>query len=134
MPLHQRVAAQKDPVPDGSVIVILATDLPLCERQLQRVARRAIVGLSHTGSQIDSGSGEIVIAFSTANRVPHEDKNPVMPFKRLHEVRLNQVFRAVSQCTEEAVLNSMLLATETRGIRGHVVHSLTDYLDELFLY
>jgi len=130
----RRVAGQKYPVPDGSVIVILATDLPLCERQLRRVARRAIVGLSHTGSQIDSGSGEIVIAFSTANRIPHENKNPVIPFDRLHEERLNQVFRAVSQCTEEAVLNSMLLATETMGIRGHVVYSLTDYLDELLLH
>lgn len=126
----KKQATVKDQVPDGSIIVVLATDIPLCERQLGRIARRALVGLSRTGSQIDSGSGEIVIAFSTANRINHYEKSAINNIPRLNEKRLNDVFRAVVQCTEEAVLNSMFMSTTTSGIRGHIAHSVTDYLWE----
>ena len=129
--IAERQAAVKDPVPDGSIIVVLATDVPLCERQLGRIAKRALIGLARTGSQIDSGSGEIVIAFSTVNRINHYQSNTVDQIQRLSEERLNDVFRAVSECTEEAILNSMLMARTTSGIGGHVAYSLADYLEEL---
>jgi D-aminopeptidase len=129
--IAERQAAVKDPVPDGSIIVILATDIPLCERQLGRIAKRALIGLARTGSQIDSGSGEITIAFSTANRINHYEDSAIDQIQRLNEERLNDVFRAVAECTEEAILNSMLMATTTSGIGGHVAYSLAEYLQEL---
>jgi len=129
--IAERQAAVKDPVPDGSIIVILATDIPLCERQLGRIAKRALIGLARTGSQIDSGSGEIVIAFSTANRINHYEDSTIDRIQRLNEGRLNDVFRAVAECTEEAILNSMLMATTISGIGGHVAYSLAEYLQEL---
>ncbi len=132
-PVGEEVATLReksdDPVPEGSIIMILATDLPLCERQLGRIAKRSLVGLSRTGSQIESGSGEIVIAFSTANRVPHYEENAIQAFQRLHEERLNDIFRATADCTEEAVLNSMLTAEAKTGIRGHHAPCLSDYLE-----
>lgn len=129
--LEKRQVVLNESRPDGSIIMILATDIPLCERQLGRISRRALIGLTHTGSFTDSGSGEIVIAFSTANRISHYENSPVIQIQRVNEEQLNRVFRAVAQCTEEAVLNSMFMATTTKEIRGHVVHSLTEYLDLL---
>ena len=131
--IAERQAAVKDPVPDGSIIVILATDIPLCERQLGRIAKRALIGLARTGSQIDSGSGEIVIAFSTANRINHYEDSAIDRIQRLNEERLNDVFRAVAECTEEAILNSMLMATTASGIGGHVAYSLAEYFQELVI-
>lgn len=120
-----------DPMPDGSIIIILATDLPLCERQIGRIARRAQVGVALTGSKIDSGSGEIVIAFSTANRISHYESEAIVNLQRLNEERLSGVFRAVAECTEEAVLNALVMAVTTSGIKGHTAYSLTNYLDDL---
>ena len=120
-----------DPVPDGSIIIILATDIPLCERQIGRIARRAQTGVAHTGSKIDSGSGEIVIAFSTANRISHYENKAIINLQRLNEEHLNGVIRAVAECTEEAVLNAMVLAATTVGINGHTACSLAGYLDDL---
>jgi D-aminopeptidase len=106
------------PVPDGSIIIILATDLPLCERQLGRIARRAQTGVARTGSNIDSGSGEMVVAFSTASRIRHYEHRAVVTLPRVNEDRLNSVFRAVAECTEEAVLNALVMAATTTGRNG----------------
>lgn len=134
-PVGRRIAElqtdTKDSAADGSIIVVAATDIPLCERQLGRIAKRALIGLARTGSQIDSGSGEIVLAFSTANRISHYGSATIDLIQRLNEERLNDVFRAVAECTEEAILNSMLMAATTSGIGGHVAFSLADYLEEL---
>ncbi len=117
------------PVPDGSIIIILATDLPLCERQLGRIARRAQTGVARTGANIDSGSGEMVVAFSTASRIRHYEHRAVVTLPRINDDRLNSVFRAVAECTEEAVLNAMVMAATTTGINGRTVYSLADFLD-----
>src|SRR5699024_6347359 len=85
VPVAQRLeqAAQVPPHEDkGSIITVLATDVPLSERQLGRIARRAIVGLSRTGSYCGNGSGEIVIAFSTACRIPHDPRGDFVPLDR----------------------------------------------------
>jgi D-aminopeptidase len=119
-----------EPPPDGSIIIVLATDLPLCERQLGRLARRAQTGVARTGSTIDSGSGDIVVAFSTTTRIRHDESRAVVPMPRLNEAHLNPVFRAVAECTEEAILNSMLMAKTTTGINGRTVYSLADFLDK----
>ncbi len=119
---------ESGPVPDGSIIIILATDLPLCERQLGRVARRAQAGVARTGSNIDSGSGEVVLAFSTASRIRHYEPQTLVTLQRLKEDHLNSVFRSVAECTEEAVLNALVMAATTTGLNGRTVYSLADFL------
>jgi len=115
----------------GSIIMILATDIPLSARQLGRLARRAVVGLARTGTVIDSGSGDIVLAFSTANRILHDQPQAVIQLPRLTENRLDDLFPAVADCTEEAILNAMLTAPATQGFNGHVAASLSSYIDLL---
>ncbi|WDP90184.1 MAG: P1 family peptidase [Desulfobacter sp.] len=110
--------------PQGSVIVIIATDLPLSLRQLGRICRRAVTGLALTGSKTDSGSGEIVLAFSTATLVPHFPPGDFISVPQLHDDRINPVFRAAIEAVEEAVLNSMFAAAAVTGIRGNRVHGL----------
>lgn len=98
-----------DDAPDrGSVIVILATDLPLESRQLARLARRAGVGIARVGGFWSHGSGDIALAFSTARHVPHESDAPVIETAVLHEPLLDRAFRAAAFATEAAVLRAIL--------------------------
>lgn len=110
----------------GSVIVILATDAPLSSRQLGRLARRASTGLARTGAVVASGSGEIAIAFSTRNRIPHE--NPGKPVRReaLHEENMDTLFRAATAAVEGAVLDSLFSAETTTGRSGHLRYGLRE--------
>ncbi len=102
------------PLPDqGSVIVITATDLPLSSRQLGRVARRAQNGLARTGTITGTGSGEVVVCFSTANKISHYPEGPVTRAEYLHEEYIDTVFRAVGECVEESVVSSLLHAKTT---------------------
>ena len=116
-------------VEKGSVILVIATDIPLSTRQLKRIARRASVGLARTGAHMGQGSGELSIAFSTANRVPQIAKSDVRTIAVLTEERIETVFRAVIESVEEAVLNSMVCAAPTSGRDGHFKHSLNEYID-----
>ncbi len=111
----------------GSCIVVLATDLPLSSRQLGRVVRRASVGLARLGSYIGHGSGEVFLGFSTANRVPHESPHAVLAGAYLHEGRIDAVFRAAAEATEEAVLSAMLCADTATGFDGITRHSLCEF-------
>lgn len=113
----------------GSIIVILATDIPLSERQLNRISKRAGVGLIRTGSFIGNGSGDIVISFSTANRIKHYEEMDTIEIRIINENKIDMVFRAAAEATEEAVLNSMICAEETAGRDGHVRHALKDYIN-----
>ena len=90
----------------GSIIVVLATDIPLSDRQLKRVAKRAGVGLCRTGSFMGNGSGDVVISFSTANKIKHYEDKDIIEVKIMNENRIDEVFRAAAEATEEAVLNS----------------------------
>ena len=112
----------------GSIITVLATDIPLSERQLRRLCHRAIVGLSRAGSYCGNGSGEIVIAFTTANRVPHYSEKALLPMTMLHDDAINPLFRAVAECAEESVLSSLLHAETVTGKNGRTVASLADLL------
>lgn len=111
----------------GSVMVILATDLPLSSRQLRRVLRRCGVGLARTGSYLGHGSGEIMIGFTTENRIPSEE-NPFLPMTILREELLDPVFQAAAEATEEAVLSSLWAAESLRGYTGLYVPSLREVL------
>lgn len=109
----------------GSCIVILATDLPLSSRQLSRVARRCSVGLARLGSHVGHGSGEVFLAFSTANPYHSLDEAPISPALLYREDDLDLPFRAAAECTEEAVLRSLLAAHTTVGWQGDTVYSLS---------
>ena len=116
-------------LPDkGSCIVVMATDLPLTDRQIRRVIRRAGVGLARLGSFTGHGSGEVFIGFSTANRTPHNDDGAFLQIKALHEDYIDRAFRAMAESTEEAVLNSMLMAETVTSAGGTVRRSLSDFV------
>lgn len=112
----------------GSVIIVLATDLPLSSRQLNRVAKRATVGLARVGSYLGNGSGDIAVAFSTANRIPHYCEEGLVDIRMTHDDALDCVFEAVAEAVEEAVISSLYHAKTTSGIRGKVIHSVCEYL------
>ncbi|MBQ3126664.1 MAG: P1 family peptidase [Clostridia bacterium] len=111
----------------GSIIVVLACDLPLTARQLRRVIRRCSVGIARLGSYIGHGSGEVFIGFSTANVIA--PTNELMQIACISESSIDKVFRAAGEATEEAILNSMVCAAPGRTLSGRAVHSLAQYLD-----
>ncbi|KUO74546.1 MAG: aminopeptidase [Clostridia bacterium BRH_c25] len=115
----------------GSIISIIATDVPLDSRQLGRICRRAGVGLARLGSYIGHGSGEIMFAFSTANVLENRSGKEIIDIRILKEDKLDEVFRAVAECEEEAVLNSMVASEQVVGIRGRKRESLKDFITHL---
>ena len=107
----------------GSIIVVVATDAPLIPTQLKRVARRVSLGLGRDGSYSGDGSGDIFIAFSTANAGAASSKG-VRDLKMLPNDQLNPIFLATVQATEEAVVNAMIAAETMKGINDFEVVSL----------
>ena len=114
----------------GSVMVILATDAPLDSRQLRRLCVRAEAGLARTGGWYDHGSGDFVIAFSTANRIEHRAAALLTQRTALADERsvMHSLFQAVVESVEEAVLNSLSMADTLAGRDGHIAYGLP--LDE----
>jgi len=115
----------EDTPDQGSCIMIVATDLPLTSRQLGRVIKRCSVGLARLGSYIGHGSGEVMIGFSTANRIP--SSGGCFSLRCIHESQINKAFRAAAEATEEAVLRSMLNAGSVTGYSGKVRRSLSEF-------
>jgi D-aminopeptidase len=120
----------EDPTPEGSCIAVVATDAPLHAHTLRRVAQRAGLGLARTGSTAGDGSGEIFLAFSTAQRIPYGApadgllRVRLLPEGSYGNTDLNRIFDATVDATEEAVINALLAATTTTGRRGRIVHAL----------
>jgi len=112
--------------PDGSCMVIVATDAPLDARNLKRLAARAMMGLARTGSYSSNGSGDFVISFSTAaeTRIPSSPKTRILTPPALHNDAVSPLFQAVVEATEEAVYNSLFMARTTTGARGRTVEAL----------
>lgn len=110
----------------GSIIVVFATDLPLSDRQLKRVCKRATVGISRVGSYIGHGSGDLVIGFSTVNGQNPSDKT-FETMTRFKESALESVFRAMAEATEESILNALMTSSKVVGYQGHVRRALKDY-------
>jgi len=110
----------------GSCIVIVATDAPLDARRLKRLARRAPLGLATAGSSISHGSGDYVLAFSTARdlRARYESSTSTEDVELLRDDRLSPLFQAVKDATEEAVINSLLQAVTTTGQQGRTVEAI----------
>jgi L-aminopeptidase/D-esterase-like protein len=107
----------------GSIIVVVATDAPLLSQQLKRLARRVSLGLGRDGSISGDGSGDIFIAFSTANPHAESGKNAVN-VKMLPNPTLDPIFTATVQATEEAIINAMVAAETMTGIENHKVIAL----------
>ena len=112
----------------GSIIVVLATDLPLDHRQLARVCRRAGAGIARLGAFYGNGSGDIVLGFTTRNRVPHHSKADVCQLERMADRRMDDAFRAACEATQEAILNAMCAATAVEGRNGATRPLLSDWL------
>ncbi|MFB6365560.1 P1 family peptidase [Paenibacillus elgii] len=111
---------------DGSIIIVVGTDLPMDARQLKRIAKRAGFGLTRTGSIAHQGSGDIVIAFSNGNRIPHTPASGILELRVvLEDGRLmSDCFRAVAEATEEAIYNSLFMAETTSGCEGRTIAAL----------
>jgi L-aminopeptidase/D-esterase-like protein len=107
----------------GSIIIVVATDAPLIPTQLRRLARKASLGLGRDGSYSGDGSGDIFVAFSTANPGAAAPKG-VHDLKMLPNDSLDPLFLATVQATEEAVVNAMVAAETMTGIDGHTVIAL----------
>ena len=107
-------------------MVVLATDAPLSPRQLERLCVRAMAGLARTGSQFEHGSGDFVIAFSTAYRILQQPAKLKMAVELLAQESqaLNGLFRATAQAVEEAVINSLCAAKTMVGRDGHIAYGL----------
>jgi D-aminopeptidase len=120
----QQAASEKDK-PDGSCMMVIATDAPMDSRNLKRLAARAWVGMGRTGSSASNGSGDYVIAFSTTQqvRIRLDDKLPTRKVEELTNDAISPLFEAVIEATEEAIYNSMFKAVTMTG-NGHTVDAL----------
>jgi len=107
----------------GSIIVVVATDAPLIPTQLKRVAKRVTLGLGRNGSYSGDGSGDIFIAFSTANSSA-SSSHGLPQITMLPNDQINPVFLATVQATEEAVINALVAAETMTGVNGHTVVAL----------
>ncbi len=107
----------------GSIMMVVATDAPLSDRNLERLAKRAIMGLARTGSFASNGSGDYVIAFSTANEVRRSTTPAAISVQDLHNELMSPLFEATVEATEEAIYNSLFKA-ETVTSNGRTVEAL----------
>jgi len=111
---------------DGSCMIIVATDAPIDHRNLQRLAKRALMGMGKTGGIMSNGSGDYVVAFSTSKdlRVSHSPASPVINYPLLGNDETSQVFMAAIEATEEAIINSLIAAKGMKGKLNRSVEAL----------
>jgi len=111
---------------DGSIMIVVATDAPLSDRNLTRLARRALAGLARTGAAMSNGSGDYVLAFSTAEGVRRTPRRraAVSRLAELPNDMVSPLFQAAIEATEEAIYHSLFQATTVTGYQGHTAHAL----------
>jgi D-aminopeptidase len=111
---------------DGSCMIVVATDAPLGSRNLERLAKRAFMGVAKTGGIASNGSGDYVIAFSvdTTLRIHYNAKGPLQHITVLSNDAMSPLFMAAIEATEEAIINSLFAATTMQGRGGHTVEAL----------
>ncbi|MGH9173605.1 MAG: P1 family peptidase, partial [Vicinamibacterales bacterium] len=111
---------------DGSIIVVIGTDIPFSDRQLARLCRRGMLGLSRVGSVAGNGSGDLLIAFSNHPdcRVPYPDQPAILTTPRLSDEIISPVFQATVEATEEAVINALIAADTMTGRDGNIAYAL----------
>ena len=115
-----KIAALSQPNGDGSCMIVVATDAPVSARNLERIARRALHGMARTGASMSNGSGDYVIAFSTAYRFPYQAKGLIEIPPLIGNDHVTPFFVATMDATEEALLNSIFMATSIDGKNGLV--------------
>lgn len=116
------------PEEKGSCMMILATDLPVNDRQLRRIIKRCAAGLVRNGSYLGHGSGDVCIGFTTANRVAYEEKRAVLTAAQMNERYINRAFRAAVEAAEEAVLNALVSSDGVTDADGVYCPSLAELL------
>jgi len=116
--------AAKPEVKEGSIIIVLATDAPLSSRQLERVAQRTALGMARTGGTSGNSSGDIFLAFSTANVIPLRGSDKELSVRLLTTDRIDPIFRAAVEATEEAILNALTMGKTMEGVNGHVSYQI----------
>ncbi len=117
---------EPNPAGDGSCMIVVATDAPLDARNLERLAKRALLGIARTGGYFSNGSGDYAIAFSTAAavRVPDRSPGPTRTVTVLRNDAISPLFQAAAEAAEEAIWNSLFKAVRTEGKDGHVAEAL----------
>jgi len=126
VPFTREVKEQKiRKLEDGSCMIVIATDAPLSPRNLERLAKRAFAGMARTTDQMSNSSGDYAIAFSTAYRIPYssqkqKDKIPDL----VRNSSMTTLFHAVEEATQEAIYNSLFMATSVKGINGHQAQAI----------
>jgi len=113
----------------GSIIAVVATDAPLLPHQITRICKRVALGIGRAGSYAFHESGEIVVGFSTANMVPRTTKKMLAKVSFLLDPRMNPLYRAAVDATEESILNALCMANDMTGVNGHFAPALP--LDEV---
>jgi L-aminopeptidase/D-esterase-like protein len=107
------------PPDQGSIVIVVGTDAPLMPEQLNRVARRAAMGLARLGSYSGNASGDLMLSFSTApGEVNHEDQDNPSPITPIANTRIDPIFEAATQATEEAIVNALVAARTMTGANG----------------
>ena len=119
-----KAAALKQPQGDGSCMIVLATDAPLSGRNLERVAKRSLYGMARTGSSMSNGSGDYVIAFSTAYRMVSDGKGLVEMPGLVDNDEMTPYFEAAMDATEEAIYNSIFMAVTVHGRNGSTAKAI----------
>lgn len=108
----------------GSIIIVIATDAPLLPHQLKRIVKRASLGVATLGGRGGNSSGDIFIAFSTANANEVSKNGGLSQLTMLANEKINPLFEATVQATEEAILNAMIAAETMKGFKGNTVYAL----------
>jgi D-aminopeptidase len=108
----------------GSIIIVVGTDAPLLPHQLRRLAKRAALGLARTGSRAGNGSGDIFVAFSTANPQAPKLSQTLSSANFVPNDRINPIFNAVVLATEEAIVNALVAGETMTGLEGHRVEGI----------
>lgn len=115
---------------EGSIIILLATDIPLSERQLSRMAKRSMIALGRVGSYCGNGSGDIAIAFTTANRIPHYSKKSILNTQMFYDDKIDRVFEAAVEAVEEAIISALYHAKSVQGVNGKRYVGLREFMGE----
>jgi D-aminopeptidase len=131
VPVGREIGLDRVPVPDwrgekgaGSIIVVLATDLPLLPLQCRRLAQRAGLGLARVGGVGHNGSGDIFLAFSSGNVLPIGSTAVLTGLRMLPNEEIDPLFEAAIEAVEEAILNALAMAETMTGLQGRTVHAL----------
>jgi D-aminopeptidase len=116
----------EDDSADGSIMIVIATDAPLSDRNLKRLAKRGLAGLARTGASMSNGSGDYVIAFSTSEAVrrTEERRSKVWAYPEVPNDLMSPLFQAAIEATEEAIYNSLCIAETMTGYQGRTISSL----------